>query len=57
MSALDDAKKLAGMNPLPHDAQEQMKKIYDRASDFEKLMIGDLMETVFVKLHSEEQYR
>jgi len=48
MFLLDEAMELAGMRPLPDDAEDRLQAIYDRAKGNERDLIGQVFEAIIV---------
>lgn len=52
-SLVDIASKLINTEPLPDDAEEQLKRLIEQAStDYGKFQLGCLAEALFVIRHS-----
>lgn len=49
MENLDKAQEIAGMVPLPSDAEDQIKDLIDKSTGLERDLIGFMAEAVIVQ--------
>jgi hypothetical protein len=48
MELLDQAQEIAGMRPLPDNAEQRIQSLMDKAKGDERYFIGQVFEALFV---------